>query len=313
MSSASAIPPSHVPSASLQKEHQSVDTHHNHEWPALVPNTPPNNDNVVVVVENDWELLPEATDDNTNPVLSSPKRNTNNTTVRIVEPAMEPKTTRINPRLLKHCESSPDLRQYVLEETSSSEGDNDEEEDEDEDASGVLVENTADDVTSLASSSVVMVSSATSPWSSTSKLSFKDVILKSHPEGSTTLQQQQQPHKRHHHHHTRIRKLKKPVFVVKPIKRCSRSTGDLTSLDDDTGEYVSSGGGGGGGGRCEEQILGETDAEQFYSQKAQGKLGRKNGKKIRPDEAKRLEITMAKKTMQREAIAAAGGGKKKSR
>lgn len=310
MSSTSAIPPSHVPSASLQKDHPTV------EWPALSPNTPSNNDNVVSVVENDWELLTEATDES-NPVFSNPStsnnnNNNNNHTVRIVEPEMEAKTTRINRRILKHCESSPDLRQYVLEETSSSE-DNDEEE-EDEEASGVLVENTADDVTSLASSSVVMVSSgpssATSPWSS--KLSFKEAILKSNPEGSNSLHQQQ-PHKRHHHHHTRIRKLKKPVFVVKPIKRCSKSTGDLTSLDNDTEEEYGSGGGGGGGGGCQEQILGDTDAQQYYSQKAQGKLGRKNGKKIRPDEAKRLEITMAKKTMQRETAAAAGGGKKKKR
>ena len=57
------------------------------------------------------------------------------------------------------------------------------------------------------------------------------------------------------------------------------------------------GGGGGGGGGI---ILGETDAELFYNRKAQGRLGRTNGKKIRPDEKKRLQMTMAKKNDQRQ-------------
>ncbi len=46
--------------------------------------------------------------------------------------------------------------------------------------------------------------------------------------------------------------------------------------------------------------MGETDAHDYYSRKAQGAMGRKNGLKIRPDEAKRLQITMAKKDMQRQ-------------
>ena len=90
---------------------------------------------------------------------------------------------------------------------------------------------------------------------------------------------------------------KKPKFVVKPIKRCSKSTGDLQSLtrivesDEHHGD--------------DDLILGDTDAQLYYNQKAQGKLGRKNGRKIRPDEAKRKQISMAKKDDQRQRQQAA--------
>lgn len=49
-----------------------------------------------------------------------------------------------------------------------------------------------------------------------------------------------------------------------------------------------------------DEVLGDTDAGDFYSRKAQGALGRKNGQKIRPDEAKRLQMTMAKKNLQKQ-------------
>ena len=47
-------------------------------------------------------------------------------------------------------------------------------------------------------------------------------------------------------------------------------------------------------------ILGDTDAMEYYFRKAKGISGRKNGMKLRPDEAKRLDIVMAKKEMQRQ-------------
>mmetsp|Transcript_11171 Transcript_11171/g.20658 ORF Transcript_11171/g.20658 Transcript_11171/m.20658 type:complete len:284 (-) Transcript_11171:915-1766(-) len=273
MSSTSTIPPSHAS-----------------EWPALSQNQQVNSEDNHVV-DNDWELLPEPT---TTPTTTTP-------TVRIVEPEDsttedKPAMKKINPRILKHCQSSPDLRQYVLEqsddEVSSSSSD-------EEASSAVIIDN--GDLSSLASSSVVMVPSGTSgtpasssPWAS-NKISFRDAILKKQPEEAVSSSAAKHNHHHHHHHPTRIRKLKKPKFlVVKPIQRCARSTGDLKSLgqelnrnDDEDNHGV-------------ENILGETDGEQFYHQKSKGQLGRKNGRKTRPDEAKRLEITMAKKSMQRE-------------
>ena len=68
---------------------------------------------------------------------------------------------------------------------------------------------------------------------------------------------------------------------------------DLHSLEE-TDEH------GGGGGVTADHVLGETDAHDYYARKKQGAMGRANGSKIRPDEAKRLQISMAKKERQRE-------------
>jgi hypothetical protein len=93
----------------------------------------------------------------------------------------------------------------------------------------------------------------------------------------------------------------KPKFVVKKITRCSHSTGDLTSLStirDGVEEVYSSG--------CSvlptvHDILGATDAEDFYERKRHGEESRRNGLKLRPDEAKRKEFAMCKRAMQRQS------------
>lgn len=254
------------------------------EWPVL--SQPEMTSQESNGLESDWELLPETDEspaetsfDLVEPVPtemekeSSPNHNSTKKTG----------STEYTPHCLKHAASTPDFRHYdtILEES-------------DDDTEGVLVE---DSVGSLASSSIVMVprpSSVTSSWSG-SKISFRDAIMKESTEeikdDSTTDNdseaQVQQP--------KTLRK--KPKFVVKPIRRCSKSTGDLQSLsriaENDDHE-------GGDEPYDNDQVVGETDAELYYSRKAQGKLGRKNGRKIRPDEAKRLQITMAKKDDQRQ-------------
>lgn len=268
MSSTSAIPVTHVPCPT--------------EWPALSPSK----------MESDWEMLPDDS-----PAQTSFERDA----FRIDEPFQKEMegtdlqggknrsdSTENKPLCLKHAQSTPDFRHYkpILEESF-------------DDSGAVLIENYDDEnedgVGSLASSSIVMVSgpssivSSQSCWSTSSKISFRDVIMKEQSQESkdqglteTTSQEEAKPFKT-------VRK--KPKFVVKQIRRCSKSTGDLQSLariaeNDDHYE--------------DDLILGETDAQLYYSQKAQGKLGRKNGRKIRPDEAKRLQITMAKKDDQRQ-------------
>jgi hypothetical protein len=47
-------------------------------------------------------------------------------------------------------------------------------------------------------------------------------------------------------------------------------------------------------------VVGDTDAGDFYCRKEKGAVARQNGQKLRPDEAKRLQITMAKKSMQKQ-------------
>ncbi len=276
MSSTSAIPVTHVPCPT--------------EWPALSPSKISSHDHHGA--ESDWEMLPDDS-----PAQTSFERDA----VRIEEPIRKEMvgtvsqggmkrndSTENKPLCLKHAQSTPDLRHYkpILEESF-------------DDSGAVLVESYEDEnedgIGSLASSSIVMVSgpssvvSSQSCWSTSSKISFRDAIMKeqtqeSNNEGSTETDSQQE---------TKPLKTvrKKPKFVVKQISRCSKSTGDLQSLariaeHDDPYD--------------EDLVLGETDAQLYYSQKAQGKLGRKNGRKIRPDEAKRLQITMAKKDDQRQ-------------
>lgn len=107
------------------------------------------------------------------------------------------------------------------------------------------------------------------------------------------------------------RKASKTRIIVTPIKRCARSTGDLRSLvihEEEEGH--------GGGGGCmsaiihEEEVLGESDATEYYNRKAYGSKGRANGKKIRPDEKKRKDFIIHKKNAQRKAqgVAAAKKG-----
>lgn len=170
-------------------------------------------------------------------------------------------------RQLRHCESSPDFRLYHLVEEDSVDGDADE----------VILENTS--IVGQDDSSAVLVSAPPSVASTVSKFSFRDAILQNNHVGHGTSGQQtpsavsEQP---------RVRK-NKPKYVVKPIKRCARSAPDLHALLEE-----------------DDDILGDTDAGDYYARKAHGMSGRVNGLKSRPDEKKRLEITMAKKNLQRQ-------------
>jgi len=241
-----------------------------------------------MAAESDWEMLPDDSPAQTSferdaVCIDEPIQND----VEVVKHTSKPDE---KPLCLKHAHSTPDFHHYktILEESY-------------DDSGAVLVENYEEDenedgVGSLASSSIVMVSgpssvvSSQSAWSTSSKISFKDAIMKETQESTDQGSSKTGSPKT---------ARKKPKFVVKPIKRCIKSTGDLQSLtriaenDDHYDEDV---------------ILGDTDAQMYYNQKAQGKIGRKNGRKTRPDEAKRLAITMAKKEDQRQRQAAAKKG-----
>lgn len=182
-----------------------------------------------------------------------------------------------NRKVLKHCQSSPNLSSYhgVFEE--------------DEDGIEEL---------SLSESVVVVdkPAAAASKWGG--PISFRDAILAQSDHGSrqpdvhdaqdmaniAARSQQQSAVK------PATRKVK-PNFVVVPIKRCAKSTGDLLSLARDHDHE-------------DEDVMGDTDAHEFYSRKAHGSRTYGQGLKTRPDEAKRLQMTMAKKNMQRQRQAA---------
>jgi hypothetical protein len=222
--------------------------------------------------DHSWpELTPEKTEHNEwemVPPSSSPQV----TFVVEEEPPRDSNSSSNNPKIMKHCQSSPDLRrmQMLLE-------------DDDDEESGVMVE----DHESTASSSVVMVSGPSSVWSvaGSSRVSVRDAILqKSSGAEPAEAKEAAAP---------KAQKVK-PKFVVvaqtPKIKRGYKSMGNLRALDhiqEDDHDY-------------NEAVMGDTDASDYYSRKAQGAIGRKNGMKSRPDEAKRLQITMVKKNLQRE-------------
>ncbi len=167
--------------------------------------------------------------------------------IQVVPPAM---------RKLRHCSSSPDLRFIGRALESVSEDDHDE------------------DITidSIDSSAVLVSKKLTS---------FRDAILAQSAD-SPDEKKQEETSKNFPTHQKKI----KPKLVVMPIKRCSRSTGDLQSLV-----------------IHENEVLGESDAMDYYYRKSVGAANRVNGLKMRPDEAKRKSMILNKKKAQQRQTA----------
>jgi len=218
----------------------------------------------------------------------------------------------IKPKMLHHCSSTPDLNHY---EPFPEEGKDDEEASFDRCSMGVDAQSV------MSESSHVLVShTPASPEKPLTRRvpSFKDAILLNAQEAQ---REEVEAAKRREQAKVMLRKeaqakrrSNKPrLLVVKPapntIKRNTKSTGDLNSLlhssatiyEDDECHDMGGGGGGGGGFAAvqEDEIMGDTDAQDFYAQKSKGGKGRVNSKKIRPDEAKRLDIILFKKEEQR--------------
>lgn len=162
-------------------------------------------------------------------------------------------------RKLRHCASSPDLR--FLGRALESVAEHDDE---------------AVTIDSIDSSAVLVSKKMTS---------FRDAILSPSKE-PVDEKKEQDSAQNAAAPQTRPKKIK-PKIVVTPIKRCSKSTGDLRSLV-----------------IHEDDVLGESDAMDYYHRKAMGASGRVNSLKLRPDEAKRKSITMYKKQVQRQQQAA---------
>ena len=140
MASASTIPPSHVGTCDFQQDTGEPDEM---QFPEL-------NSSKSERTDNEWEMVPP----------QSPSQ------VKFDVPEQEPVQVR-NPKCLLHSQSSPNLTEYVIEE-SETEEDEDEEED-----SFEAVAHAHDD-----SSSFTLVSgppSVNSIWSS--RISFKDALL----------------------------------------------------------------------------------------------------------------------------------------
>lgn len=262
-------------------------TNNNSLWPKLGESkasddvSPPN-----LTTDNDeWEFVSEDS--------SSTSSNGNNDDGRIESLAM-------NPKILHHCASTPDLNQYKSYDPKAE----DEEESFDHCSMGVDAQSV------VSESSHVLVSHTEKPLTRRVP-SFKDAILLNAQE---TKREEADASKRREHAQMMLRKealakRSKPRLVVKSVakitQRNSKSTGDLNCLlhsyntiHEDEDE-CHGGGGGFAAVQEDEEIMGDTDAQDFYAQKSKGGSSRANSKKIRPDEAKRLDIILHKKEEQR--------------
>jgi hypothetical protein len=145
------------------------------------------------------------------------------------------------------------------------------------------------------------------PVSIVKKLSFKDMMML-HAAGQ--LKEQKSKAEKADQANSPKTKQQKfaPKLVVKQIKRANYSTGDLPSLATihDNVELSGCSGGGGLAPVRDGEVLGATDAEDFYARKSHGAKTHKNGQRCRPDEAKRKEFSQQKKVMQKDAQRACG-------
>lgn len=184
---------------------------------------------------------------------------------------------------LKHCQSSPDFGGIGFDDETSSLG--------------------VTSIMSELSNSVVLVkeNGKEAPLDNEEPVkvrrvpSFKDAVLLNAQEKEREEREMKEQQARMQAESLRQRRFSgKTKFVVKPIKRCTMSTPDLTSLPkveenralafDPLGRkgFV-----GGGQSICDDGILGETDASDYYARKSHGSVAYKNGQRLRPDEAKR--------------------------
>lgn len=248
------------------------------------------------------------------------------------------KGVRFNPKIVHRCASTPDFGNYD-DEPSPIAGDSSEENAK-ANASPSPQDATADQTLALkpvAAAPAPAAAPSTSVWGGGArKPSFRDMILlnaektaaeaeaaeKHRAETAALLKKEREEHRRARGLRTRL--------VVAPIKRCAMSTGNLRALDhiqehhdDDEEDYYGGGGGGGGGGgfggpivENDHDVLGDTDAQDFYHRKNKGVQNRVAGEKIRPDELKRKEISQYKRDAQRKAQqerqGGGGGGKAKA-
>ena len=130
---------------------------------------------------------------------------------------------------------------------------------------------------------------STSAWGG---LSFRDIVMSQmHGLADEVVDNHQQ----HQQSPLALSNKPKPRFVVTPVPmRRHESSPNLSSLGSNAAAAATD---------DSNLILGDSDAMEFYHRKAKGYTGRKNGFKMRPDEAKRLSIIMHKKELQRQTVA----------
>lgn len=225
--------------------------------------------------EEAWEILTHSDEDDHQSESIDPQQQPASTTAVLIHGSKN------NPKTLRHCSSSPDLRCFAHMLEDEEEG-NENRNEEEENSSYAMVSNVGS-----------VVSWSTMATAGAGQRSFRDAFLSSpvrHDEetekatgtpvgGSTS------------------RPFRKPKIVVSTtpsptslMRRCSQSSPNLLGMirenDDDDDD---------------DEILGDTDAGDYYHRKNKGAQGRTNGRKLRPDEAKRKAYSVQKRNLQRQS------------
>ena len=211
--------------------------------------------------EEGWELLSAESSEAENDVMPGEKTDAQ------TDEATSSMPTKANPKMLHHCNSSPDLRVFahIFGDDDDDDDDDDPEEGTKEDSSFAMVSNVG---------SVVS-------WASGQR-SFRDAFL-----SSPIREDKEQINPEPVAPSTVPRPFRKPKIVVQApalMRRCSKSSPNLLGMIHE-----------------DEEILGETDAGDYYYRKSKGAQGRTNGLKLRPDEAKRKAYSVNKRNLQRQS------------
>jgi len=279
-----------APSATTTQGSSTAGTMMNHnstdEWPSLGGS--PAAENTSSGADNDWEMLSPGSG------AGAAEEQGDHHTIATVVVVNKPHPPCL---LRKNSQSAPDLRELEdggAEEESEAASN----EDEDDFSSSLVMVSTppsvADDTTAGGSAVMVSNNNNNNPWANKNKVSFKDAILSPSKHAQALDVSAGVVSQTHKSSRAKTKKIKSRYVVVKPIKRCAKSTGDLLSLAEQEEEELHGGGGGGGA------PMGETDAMDYYHRKSHGAKGRENGLKLRPDEAKRKEMIVNKKNAQRQ-------------
>uniref|UniRef100_A0A7S3P8Q8 Uncharacterized protein n=1 Tax=Amphora coffeiformis TaxID=265554 RepID=A0A7S3P8Q8_9STRA len=227
----------------------------NKEFPPLLGGGLAKNEGSAKEPEEDWQIVSTGDEDDDqaeNDISSTGEE----------EQETKPAAVIVNPKILRHCASSPDLRH--LHHIS--------EEDHVEDSSFAMVSGVG---------SVISVASGSSAWAS--GRSFRDAFLSS-PARQDKVDEEEPAESSSSSPTRRFRKPKIVVAEPSLIRRCSQSSPNLLGLINEN----------------DDEIMGETDANDYYHRKSKGAQGRANGLKLRPDEAKRKAFAVNKRSMQRQ-------------
>lgn len=179
--------------------------------------------------------------------------------------------TPVQRRALNHCQSSPDFGGIAFDDEDSGV------------TSAVLVEKNDE------SSSFSIIDEEEESLVKVKRVpSFKDAILLNAQEIEQEKKKERLELERREAALSRQKQRLRSKLIVREIKRCAKSTPDLSSLVNCLPKVEE-----------DHEILGDTDATDYYARKSYGLTAYKSSRRLRIDEAKRKQYAINKRNSQR--------------